>query len=95
MSAVITVRKKPVVHQAMRYDGGPLSWSEVHDFIGAKLFPYMVNPSKNTLRIFTLHGHADVEPGDWILKESDDNVWPCKPEVFERYYEVLHEPTHT
>lgn len=36
----------------------------------------------------TKHGQVFVNPGDWLIAESDGSgYYPCKPEIFEATYE--------
>lgn len=37
----------------------------------------------------TLEGDHLAEPGDWIIKGVKDEFYPCKPDIFERTYEIL------
>lgn len=37
-------------------------------------------------------GQVRVDPGDWIIREMDGSgYYPCKPDVFERTYELVAE----
>jgi len=36
--------------------------------------------------ISTLQGNMTATPGDWIIKGVADEIYPCKPEIFERTY---------
>lgn len=39
--------------------------------------------------IDTLEGGHVVCPGDWIITGVNGEVYPCKPDVFEKTYEAL------
>ncbi|GAC1370960.1 MAG: hypothetical protein NVS3B25_19190 [Hymenobacter sp.] len=43
--------------------------------------------------VVTIHGAAcPVQPGDWIIPEPDGiHFYPCKPDIFEKTYEAVHE----
>ena len=41
------------------------------------------------LIIPTLEGDHTANPGDWIIKGIKGEFYPCKPDVFEKSYEVL------
>ena len=41
--------------------------------------------------IATLGGGHTVCPGDWIIKETDGGFYPCKPNIFEKTYELILE----
>lgn len=36
--------------------------------------------------ICTLEGNMIAKPGDWIIKGVAGEIYPCKPEIFERTY---------
>lgn len=44
--------------------------------------------SLNNVRmtIVTLEGNMTATPGDWIIKGVAGEIYPCKPEIFERTY---------
>ena len=37
--------------------------------------------------IFTLEGRLFISPGDWIIRGVAGELYPCKPDVFEKTYE--------
>ena len=41
--------------------------------------------------IETLEGIMKARPGDWIIKGVKGEFYPCKPDIFEMTYEVVHE----
>jgi hypothetical protein len=73
-------RKKPVVIEAMQWDGKDLmllSW-----FVGNSL---LILP--NNVMIRTLEGDMKVNKDDYIIKGVKGEFYPCKPDVFEQTYE--------
>jgi len=42
-------------------------------------------------KIKTLEGVMTVCPGDWIIKGIKGEYYPCKPDIFEKTYEVVKE----
>lgn len=74
--------KKPVVIQAMQYDGSTESFVEITQWAedawcrenGAILIP-------------TLEGEMRASPGDWIIKGVQGEFYPCKPDIFTATYE--------
>ena len=38
--------------------------------------------------ILTLEGIQMVSPGDWIITGVKNEVYPCKPDIFEMTYEA-------
>lgn len=90
-------RTKPVVKEAvqLRWD----TWSEVCDFCGVgKLVdgkPEGFNPGGDSsvigLRIPTLEGLMEAVQGDWIIKGLRGEFYSCKPDIFEKTYELIEE----
>ena len=78
-------RKKPVVIEAVQFDGLPANdppgvwrWFEDNS-------PYVV----------TIHDQrCYVSPGDWIVPEPDGvHYYPVKPDIFAATYEAVAGPT--
>jgi hypothetical protein len=38
------------------------------------------------LRIKTLEGRMNASPGDWIIRGVKNEIYPCKPDIFEATY---------
>ena len=92
-------RKKPVVIEAIQWDGNNLK--EVMEFIGSE-FSYEENTDyvtskfnyrKLTKKLFinTLEGKMEVSEGDYIIKGIKGEFYPCKPDIFELTYEKVNE----
>lgn len=76
-------RKKPVVIEAVRYDG--TNAAEIIAFAAPKaIINYNV-----TLHIVTLEGDMLVSIGDWVIKGIKGEFYPCKPDVFEKTYDEV------
>jgi hypothetical protein len=85
-------RKKPVVIEAFQLDERPLIgeawfWDAVsndqiitHDF--GKSYS---NPA--WCEIKTLEGIMKAQTGDYIIKGVNGEIYPCKPDIFEKTYE--------
>lgn len=41
------------------------------------------------LQIPTLEGTMEARPGDWIIQGVTGELYPCKPDIFERTYEPV------
>lgn len=84
-------RKKPVVIEARRFEGGKghkalLAWiNEGRE--GRPAFAVMDGRKVDSLIIPTLEGDHRAEPGDWIIKGVAGEFCPCKPDIFEATYE--------
>lgn len=79
-------RKKPVVVEAVRWDGNNVS--EVSAFIGMDVNARFVG---DTVVIPTLEGDMTASNGDWIIRGVNGEYYPCKPDVFTKTYEPVVE----
>lgn len=41
--------------------------------------------------IETLEGKMTANPGDWIIQGVNGELYPCKPDIFEKTYELCDE----
>ena len=89
-------RKKPVVIEAVKWTGKNVN--EIIAFAGTRChFMHAKDASFDfvgsdmefpILEITTLEGRHYASIGDWIIKGVKDEVYPCKPDIFELTYEV-------
>lgn len=79
-------RKKPVVVEAIRWDGDNLE--EIATFMGKYTYSNKLLPCFS-LTIFTLGGRMDASIGDYIIKGIKGEFYPCKPDIFEQTYEAI------
>ena len=75
-------RKKPIVIEAIQYDGTPSTAHEIY-----KLSTRNISYISDRLTIRTLEGDMKADVGDWIIKGIKGEVYPCKPDIFEDTYE--------
>ena len=89
-------RKKPVVIEAvqLRWD----TWNEVCNFAGVSDDPARPHgcyvdddPDIIGLLIPTLEGTMRARQDDWIIRGVSGELYPCKPDIFEKTYEPLEE----
>lgn len=78
-------RKKPVVIEAMQYDGTETSISNIIHFSGQRSIRY----EAGCLFIDTLEGRMRADKNDYIIKGIKDEIYPCKPDIFEATYEQV------
>ena len=87
-------RKKPVVIEAIRWDGSNLK--EIIAFTG--LHPsaekwswdeYEKVVTSEGLKIFTLEGSHLATVGDIIIKGVHGEFYPCKPDIFDKTYDAI------
>jgi hypothetical protein len=82
-------RKKPVVIEAVQYDGNfrcldIFSIQEVGKFkVGKEVdgTPYLLIP--------TLEGEMKCSKWDYVIRGVNGEFYPCKPDIFEKTYEQV------
>jgi hypothetical protein len=79
-------RKKPVVIEALPFDGSLESAGRIMRKFDVKLGDAGYTP-QGTFKISTLEGVMTAMPGDWIIKGVKGELYPCKPDIFEATYE--------
>lgn len=77
-------RKKPVVIQAVQFDG--TNFNELLDWIASDGItqPYA---RSGGIYIPTLEGDMRADLGDYVIKGVTGEFYPCKPGIFELTYE--------
>lgn len=84
-------RKKPVEIEAFQYDGDIVYSPDipcVPDWAFAALGDgTMYYEGQGELYIKTLEGDHHVSPGDYIIRGVQDELYACKPDIFEQTYE--------
>jgi len=84
-------RKKPVIVEAQQFT------EEMKDVVynWAKSIRMNVEPStrdgKPVLLIPTLEGEMVASIGDFIIQGVNGELYPCKPDIFEKTYEAVKE----
>ena len=81
-------RKKPVEIEAVKFDGW--NWAECYQFMSDKVlvFPQVLK-EREYIKIETLEGTMTASRGDWIIKGVNGEFYPCKPDIFEKTYELV------
>ena len=90
-------RKKPVVIEAFQFDGDLMNSSgrfyvpewAVTAFKERIIFYGEQDPWE--LYIKTLEGNHHVSVGDYIIKGVNGELYPCKPDIFEKTYERVED----
>lgn len=80
-------RKKPVVIDAIQWDGNNLE--ECLNFMSDNGFLGYGHNYKNQIIIKTLEGDMLANINDYIIKGVNDEFYPCKPDIFEKTYEKV------
>ena len=79
-------RKKPVVIEAIQYDGTDEGYAAVCAFAPGIHF----EPCGNScFKVPTLEGEYIASPGDWIIRGIKGELYPCKPDIFAATYEEV------
>ncbi|SDJ61229.1 hypothetical protein [Paenibacillus naphthalenovorans] len=84
-------RKKPVVIEAIQWRANEMLLKDVIDFfggmnaVGAKI----ISKHRGNLIIKTIEGSMTASDGDWIIKGVNGEFYPCKPDIFEKTYEMV------
>lgn len=77
-------RKKPIVIEAVQYDGTPAGFERVCAFAPGVYFEADYD---SKLKLMTSEGGALASIGDWIIRGVKGELYPCKPDIFEATYE--------
>lgn len=92
-------KKKPIVIEAFqmtkerRWDNKDWpnwlnqAWNKEHDEEGAM---WCVGDNKENLMIRTLEGVFGIAWDDWIIQGVNGEIYPCKPDIFEKTYEYVY-----
>lgn len=97
-------RKKPVVIDAVQLTKAGIY--EAYSFIygppnlsshiaSDKWADYEEIVSKEGIKIKTLEGEMTASLNDWIIKGVNGELYPCKPDIFEKTYERVEDETRT
>lgn len=89
-------RKKPVVIEAFQYDGD-LKGSDGQYYVpdwaikayeDNTMYYGELDGQLGELFIKTLEGVHHASVGDYIIQSVNGELYPCKPDIFEKTYEV-------
>lgn len=95
-------RKKPIVIEAFQMtrerritnaewpDWMNEAWNKERYTQGA-LYPTTLGFDIGTLSCGTLEGIYEVSWNDWIIQGVNGEIYPCKPDIFEKTYEAVND----
>lgn len=90
MSNVKQYRKKPVVVEAILFDGTDVCAAEISKWSNGAATPSKSwKENYGFMNISTLEGKMIVRTGDYIIKGVASEFCPCKPDIFEATYESV------
>jgi hypothetical protein len=79
-------RKKPVAIEAVQWVGDNLKDLRCMDGFNAVHTCFL-----GDLIIKTLEGAVTASVGDYIIRGVNGEFYPCKPDVFEKTYEIVED----
>ena len=85
-SVVRKFRKRPVTIEAMQITNGE-SVLSIAEWIDSPQTGYSTNPP--TVWIETLEGRMEGSIGDWVIKGTEGEFYPCKPDIFNKIYQEV------
>lgn len=88
-------RKKPVVIDAIRFDGTGQGHVDVDEWAADLIERHTGQRPRSSVftgdyrgvHIDTLEGQMTASAGDWIICGVQGEFYPCKPDIFEAIYE--------
>ena len=87
-------RKKPVVIEAVRWDGSSAARAAIEALCPADR-KLQWDRDKGGCYIHTLEGVMYACPGDWVIRGVAGELYPCRADIFEATYEaVLADKAH-
>jgi len=82
-------RKKPVVIEAVLWEGGRESMEKIKSFLGDDFICWWFN--HDTIGIHTAEGDMKASKGDYIIRGVKGEHYACKPDIFKQTYEPVEE----
>ena len=88
-------KTKPCEIEAIQWNG--LNLEEIKEFVGESLIYDIIDTAWEVgkgrphvlMKIKTLEGDMQASEGDYIIKGLRGEFYPCKPDVFEKKYELM------
>ncbi len=91
-------RKKPLVVEAMQFDGTRVSFEEIFAWMdGENVDSPMLgyegpdDDHPESFRVRTTAGQIRTMPGDWVIRDIKGEFYPIKPDMFA----LTHEPAES
>jgi hypothetical protein len=90
-------RKKPVVIEAMQWDGTRASIERLCRWVNDRpcefddptlSYTFTTANDVDDVQIWTLEGSHLVSPGDFVIQGVAGEFYACKPDIFDATYEV-------
>lgn len=88
-------RKKPVVIEAVRaavvIANATNDWKAMPSWIRDAYEAGDIVFAPRSVSIRTLEGMMTANPEDWIIRGVAGEIYPCKPDIFEKTYDQVPE----
>lgn len=78
-------RKKPIIIEAVQYNGENIEEIKAFMVGGSR----KIAIKENSVIISTLEGDMTASKGDFIIRGVSGEYYPCKPDIFEKTYEMV------
>ena len=86
------VRKKLVVVEAHQWTGKERSVHDVPEWLAAAILGRDALPKTDgSILVVTPTGTVRAQPGDYIIQGIEGELYPCKPSIFDKTYEIVEE----
>ena len=84
-------RKKPVIIDAVQWNGTNQDEIVILNKDSGRdlMFEDDFIEDKPVVLIKTLEGEMRADKGDWIIRGVNGELYPCKPDIFEKTYELV------
>jgi hypothetical protein len=82
-------RKKPVIIQAFKLYTDPMPDWFMNAVSEKAVMLVSTNSIPTSCLIHTLEGEMVGQSGDYIIQGVEDEIYPCKPDIFQATYEAV------
>lgn len=82
-------RKKPVVIEAIQWVATSDCWDKIQEMGCTNTIPGEMGTKSFSIR--TLEGYMKADFMDWIIKGVNGEFYPCKPDIFNKTYELVED----
>jgi hypothetical protein len=76
-------RKKPVIIEAVQWFDDVASTADLFEFCDD------LDVTHSNIAIKTPEGDMKISIGDYVIKGTKGEFYPCKPDIFEEIYELI------
>ena len=80
-------RKKPIVIEAEQFVVYDKDFPNHQAFVNGVIFPVYGDDKGVHIIIPTMEGNMRADNLDWIIRGVNGELYPCKPDIFEKTYE--------